>query len=148
MNRDELIAYMANVAMIAAADGKLSPEEAKAIDTVRAELGVEQGQMDAALEKVAKGKHKIAPVGRFSDKTRNLEDMIFVALADNEISKAEKPEILSFAKSINISQGQLSVILSEAKNRIKPPDAPLVCPSCGKEIPQASKFCPLCGNKL
>lgn len=104
--------------------------------------------MHKALTSVAQGDHQITPVGRFTDRVRNLEDMIFVSISDGELSKSEKPEILSFAKSIKITQDQLTEILSESKLRIKLLKALKKCASCGKEIPSQSKFCPQCGAEV
>ncbi|NIR15058.1 MAG: zinc ribbon domain-containing protein [Desulfobacterales bacterium] len=74
--------------------------------------------------------------------------MILVAISDGEISRSEKPEILSFAKTIKISQDQISEILSEAKLRIKSQKTTLTCTSCEKEIPPDSIFCSECGHRV
>ena len=145
MTHEEILTYLANVAMISAVDGQLSPLEAKAIETVRQEIDASKNDLNAALQAVAQGDYQIIPVGRFSEKVRNLEDMVFVSLVDGDLSKAEKPEILSFAKAIKINQNQLTQILSETKNRFKTNTSETRCPCCGKGIPPESKFCPLCG---
>ena len=148
MTREEILTYLANVAMISAVDGQLSPLEAKAIEDVRQEIDASKNDLNAALQAVARGDYQIRPVGRLSEKVRNLEDMVFVSLADGDLSKAEKPEILSFAKAIKINQNQLTQILSETKNRLKTNTSETKCSSCGKGIPPESKFCPLCGASI
>jgi Zn finger protein HypA/HybF involved in hydrogenase expression len=148
MNKEDMVPYLANAALISASDGKLDPREAKAIESIRKEIGAGERELNEALNLVARCGHKIRPVGRFSDKVRNLEDMIFVSLADGNLDKIQKPEILSFAKAIKISQTQLTQLLSEAKSRLKPQRGPLKCPSCRKEIPLESKFCPFCGGRI
>ena len=148
MNKEDMVPYLANVALISASDGKLDPREAKAIESIRKEIGAGEQEFNEALNIVARGGHKIRSVGRFSDKVRNLEDMIFVSLSDGNLDKKQKPEILSFAKAIKISQTQLTGLLSEAKLRVKTQSGPIKCPSCSKEIPPASKFCPFCGGKV
>ena len=148
MIKEDMALYLANVALISAVDGKLSPLEAKAIESIRQEIGATESDLHKAITYITQGDHQITPVGRFSDRVRNLEDMIFVSLSDGELSKAEKPEILSFAKSIKITQDQLTEILSESKLRIRLHKALIKCASCGKEIPSESKFCPQCGAKL
>jgi len=147
MNKEDMVPYLANVAFVSVADGAFSPNEAKAIDSIRKEIGAGEQELTEALNIVARGGHKISSVGRFSDKVRNLEDMIFVSLADGNLDKKEKPEILSFAKAIGISQTQLTQLLSEAKLRAKSQSGQIICPSCSKEIPPESKFCPFCGGK-
>ena len=148
MNKEDRVPYLANVALISASDGKLDPREAQAIDGIRQEIGAGEKELHEALNAVAQGGHKIRPVGRFSDKVRNLEDMIFVSLSDGNLDKKQKPEILSFAKSIKISQTQLTELLSWAKLRVKPQSGSPKCSSCGKEVPPESKFCPFCGGKI
>lgn len=147
MTKEDMVLYLANAALISSVDRKLSPLEAKAIESIRQEIGATKSDLHKALTAVAQGRHKITPVGRFSDRVRNLEDMIFVSLSDRELSESEKPEVLSFAKSIKITQDQLTGILSESKLRIKLERALIRCASCGKEIPSESRFCPQCGGK-
>ncbi|MBW1703559.1 MAG: zinc ribbon domain-containing protein [Deltaproteobacteria bacterium] len=148
MRKEDMIPYLANAALVSVADGEFNPDEAKAIDSIRKEIGAGEQELKEALNIVARGGLKLMPVGRFSDKVRNLEDMIFVSLVDGKLDKKQKPEILSFAKAIKISQTQLTQLLSETKLRLKPQSGPIKCPSCSKEIPPESKFCPFCGGKI
>jgi len=100
MDSEDRVLYLANVILISAADGTLSDEEGQAIEKIRQEMGAEEEQLKQALEAVARGGHSLKPVGRFSDRVRNFEDMVFVSLADGEMSKAEKPELLSFGDTV------------------------------------------------
>ena len=149
MTREERIIYLGNVVHVAGADGEVSPREGEAIERVREDLGAPADDLAEALQSVARGDHGIAPVGRFSDRVRNLEDMVFVAVCDGRFSGAEKPEVVSFAKEVGVSQAQVNRILKEAKDRLSP-DAPsgATCPACGKSIPAESLFCPACGRDL
>jgi len=146
MDSKEAVIYLANVVLISAADAKLSQEEGEAIEAVRREIGASEEQLKEALETVAQGRHRATPVGRFSDRVRNLEDMVFVSLTDGEMSDAEKPELLSFAKQVKVSQTQITEILAQAKARSKTLAKEPVCASCEREIPSNSKFCPFCGK--
>ncbi len=148
MTNEEKVIYLANVAFISALDGEVNPLEAKTIEGIRNEIGATEPDLHKALNAVAQGDHKITPIGRFSDKVRNLEDMIWVSLIDGQFHKSEKPEVLSFAKSIKITQDQLTEILTETKLRVKSQDSSLKCTSCNNEIPPDSKFCPKCGAKV
>ncbi len=148
MTAEDKIKYISNVAQISAVDGKVSPLEAKAIEEIRQEIGATESDLHKALTTVAQGSYQLSPVERFSDNVRNLEDMIFVSLADGDFAKAEKSEVLSFAKSIKVSQDQLTAILSAAKERVKLQTTAMQCNACGQEIPSNSKFCPKCGVKL
>jgi hypothetical protein len=148
MVKDQRVIYLANVAFIAAADGKIKPSEAKAIESIRKEIGATESDLRTALTRVAQGSHTLFPVGRLSDKIRNLEDMVFVSLKDDEFVDSEKTELLLFAKSIQITQDQLRGLLSESKARVLLQKTALTCDSCEKEIPSDSKFCPQCGVKV
>ncbi len=148
MTRDERIVYLANVARVAGADGKVSPREGEAIERVRVELGARRDDLAEALHAVAHGRHSISPVGRLSEQIRNLEDMVFVAVCDGRLSGEEKPEVLGFAGQVEISQDQLNRILQEAKRRVSSGVPESSCPSCGKSIPSKSRFCPACGVDL
>lgn len=148
MTNEENVIYLANVAFISAVDGEVKPLEAKIIEGIRNEIGATEPDLHKALNAVAKGDHKITPIGRFSDKVRNLEHMIWVSLTDGQFHKSEKPEVVSFAKSIKITQDQLTEILTETKLRVKSQGSSLKCTSCNNEIPADSKFCPRCGTKV
>lgn len=147
MDDEEMVVYLANIAFIAAADGSLDPREAKAIEAIRQEIGASRSDLEKALTSVVQGKHRVSPAGRFSDKVRNLEDMILVSVSDGKMAKTEKPTLLTFAKAIKVSQDQLSEMLSESKLRIASHSASKACSSCHVEIPPESKFCPHCGTK-
>ena len=148
MTNEERIKYIANVALISAVDGKVSPLEAKAIESIRQEIGATESDLHKALTTIAQANYQLSPVGRFSDKVRNLEDMIFASLADGDFAKSEKSEVLSFAKSIKVTQDQLTEILSAANLRVKLQTTTMQCDACGQEISSNSKFCPKCGVKL
>lgn len=148
MTNEDIVQYVTNVVLISAVDGVLSPTEAKAIESICEEIGASENDLDKAVRAVREGDHQIKPVGRFSDRVRNLEDMIFISISDGEISKSEKPEILSFAKAIKLTQEQLKEILSEARLRVKLATVSLKCPSCGNENPPGSKFCSRCGSRV
>jgi len=143
-----MVFYLANILLISGIDGVLTPLEAKAVEGICQEIGASEIDFQNALNTITQGDYKLRPVGRFSDKIRNLEDMFFVSLSDGELSKSEKPELLSFAKEVKISQNQLTEILTESKLRIKIQRATIKCSSCSKEIPPESKFCPQCGANI
>ena len=148
MTKEQMVMYLANVAMVAAVDGELNPYEAKAIESIRQEIGATKAELQKALTAVSQGNYKIFSVGRFSDQVRNLEDMIIVSLKDGVLAESEKSEVLSFAKSIKITQDQITEIFSESKARILLQKGSLECASCGKKIPSNSKYCPHCGVKV
>ena len=62
MTKEQMAMYLANVAMIAAVDGELNPAEAKAIESIRQEIGATKTELQKALTTVAQGDYKIFPV--------------------------------------------------------------------------------------
>ena len=100
MTKKDNVTNLANVAAISAVDGKVTPEEGGAIQSIQKEIGAEETDLQRALTTVAKGNYNITPTGRFSERIQNLEDMVFVAISDGKFSKEEKPEKLEliFAK--------------------------------------------------
>lgn len=148
MTNEEKVFYLSNLIFVAGVDRVVREIEARTIESIRREIGASESALKKALQAVAHGSHEVTPVGRFSEKVQNLEDMILVAISDGEISKSEKPEILSFAKTIKVSQKQITEILSEAKRRLKLQRATITCASCEKEIPSDSIFCCECGHRI
>ena len=148
MKREERVLYLGNVISVSAADREITPSEGRVIEDIRLEIGAEKNELGEAIQSVSEGTHRMTPVGRLSDKIRNLEDMIHVSLSDGELSDSERSEILSFAKRIDVSQGQINQILGEAKGRMTSDEGRMACASCQKEIPVESKFCPYCGSPI
>lgn len=145
---DLVITYLANIIKLAQLDEKLDPSEQTAIGQICERLQADETQLQEAIKQVAEGKHAMTPVGRLSDKIRNLEDMIFVALVDGELTASEKKGMLNFVKKINISQDQIKVVLSETKAKIELQKINLTCPSCQNKLAPGSKFCTQCGAKV
>ena len=71
------------------------------------------------MKAVETGDYHATPVGRFSDKVRNLEDMILIALSDGRLPDSEKEQIRAFAKAINVNQDQINEMVSESKDRLR-----------------------------
>ena len=145
MTKDELVIYLANLVSISGLAGEITPDESEAIEQIRQEIGASKSDLKTGIDAVVQRTHQITPVGRFSDRVRNLEDMVLVSIADGKLSESEKPEILSFAKTIKVSQKQIKEILAGSKLRLKSGADTVKCASCGQTIPGQSKFCPQCG---
>jgi uncharacterized tellurite resistance protein B-like protein len=140
--------YIANIIKIAQIDGKLHPKEQAALEKICENLATDKKVIEASIKMVANGDYTPLPVGRFSDKVRNLEDMLYVALVDGELSKVEKEEMLTFAKKVNITQDQLKIILTETKIKIDLHMVALECRNCGSTLASETKFCTVCGTKV
>ena len=145
---DLAITYLANIIKILQMDGKLHPKEQEALGKVFKRLQVDKNTMAEAVKEVAKGRYFVMPVGRFSDKIRNLEDMLYVALVDGELSATEKDEMLAFVEKIGLTDEQVKTILTETKIKIDLQMVALECSQCGSTLTADSKFCTSCGNKV
>ena len=93
---------------------------------------------------VAVGGYRLMPVGRFSDKVMNLEDMLFVALVDGEFAGAEREEIQGFIDKIQVTEEQVEIILTESKMKLDIQMAVSECGKCGTTLPPDTKDCPVC----
>jgi uncharacterized tellurite resistance protein B-like protein len=144
----EIISYLANLIMIASADGVIDNKEEIAIDRICNEISAKRTDVEEASKVTKKADYQVTPVGRYSERIRNLEDMIFVALSDNDLSDPEKSVILSFAKAIGAKQEQINTILRESITRFRTYNATIICSGCGYEIPSDWKFCAECGTSV
>jgi hypothetical protein len=148
MINEYLVTYLANVVMVSRMDGAVTPEEEKAIEMIRQGIGASDEEFRVAIDRVENVEHRITPVGRFSDRVRNFEDMLFVAFADKELALPEKTEVLAFAKKIRLSQDQIDKIVSETKRLIKLMRTGGTCSNCGKAVTPDSRFCIHCGSPV
>lgn len=117
MHDSELNTYLANVLHIAYQDGRLSSQELAALDEVRRLVGAKRTHL---AEATTLGKDPgFAPrgVGTFGAQVRNLEDMVFVALADADLVEGERGSIEAFCSQIGVTQAQLDQIVREAQVR-------------------------------
>lgn len=140
------IPFMANIAMVAHADGTLSAAELGQLEAVRKEMNFKKSDYNSAVRLVQSGEYKLTPVGSFADQVKNLELILRVAYADDDLSEAEVPLVLGFCKAIGINQDQLTRLRNEVLSSLKQQGK--VCPSCGTESTSDARFCPKCGAGL
>jgi len=145
MAQEDIVTYLANIVSASRAEGKSNPLEEKSLEEMCEGIGARRDDLESAVKAVGEGHYEPVPVGRFSDRVRNLEDMIYISVSDGKLPQLQKKLILSFAKKIGINQEQINEILTESKRRVRLGRAHMKCASCGKEIPPESKFCPFCG---
>jgi len=146
MTGKEFVSYLANLIMMSKADGSVSEQEQAAIARVYEEINANETDFEEAKRVTEKDGYQVTAVGRYSERIRNLEDMIFVALSDSALSDPEKILIRSFAKAMGAKQEQIDTILSETIARFRASRATITCPNCGHEIPAAWRFCSECGT--
>ncbi|MDT8390567.1 MAG: zinc-ribbon domain-containing protein [Lentisphaeria bacterium] len=147
MDKKQIPTYLANVLSVARADNVIADSEQVALDTLCAEIGAKKTDLKKAEKLVASTDFVPQPVGRFSDRVRNVEDMIFVSLMDGDLGEAETAIIVSFIKKTELNQEIVDGLMAEGQARV---DAicDTTCSSCGSEITASAKFCPSCGAQL
>jgi len=145
---EEKITYLANVVLVARADGKLSPIETEAIEKIQKTIGARKTELNKAYKVAETQDYEINPVGHWADKIKNLEDIVYVSMVDGLMDEKEKPQIIKFAKQINITQEQIKFIVGDVKNEISSISSETTCPNCRAVIKSIAKFCPECGSSI
>ncbi len=140
---DLVVYYLANVIKLAQTDGKMNPKAQLALKEICKRLKVDKEILRKAAGAVS-GSYVLMPVGRFSDKVQNLEDMLFVALVDGEFSEAEREQIQGFVDKVHISAEQVEIILTETKIRLDLQMVASECGQCGTSLDPGVKVCPVC----
>lgn len=140
------IPFLANIALVAHADGKLSASELGQLEAIRAELKFKKGDYTAAIRLIEQGGHKMTPVGSFADQVLNLEMILRVAYADDDLDHAEAALVEEFCKAVGIYQDQLDRLCREVMASLKRHGK--VCASCGSSAEAEARFCPKCGTSL
>ena len=148
LSDEEKITYLANLVAISRVDGSVSPNETHAIEAAQKRIGATKTVLRKAGMLAQSDGFSPSVVGSFSVRIANLEDMMSVSLADGVLDQAEKPVVLTFAKSVGITNAQMRLILSEVRASLKSDDATRACPNCSAKVPRAAKFCPECGGSL
>lgn len=148
ITKELMASYLANVITIANADNEIKSNEMDVIGNIGEKLGADETIIQSAMKMAAGDRFRMIPVGRFSDKVRNLEDIMLTAMIDGELSESEKKVVVSFAKQIKISRDQLKIIAAETKLKINLRNSPPLCPDCGCQCTPEDKFCTACGCRL
>ena len=140
------IPFLANIALVAQADGKLSPSELGQLEAIRIELKFKKSDYTAAMRLVESGGHKMTPVGSFADQVLNLELVLRVAYADDDLDQSEATLIDEFCKTIGLNHEQLDRMCREVMTSLKQQNK--ICSSCGNSAEADARFCPKCGANL
>ena len=148
LNSEDRIIYLANLIAVSRVDGSVSPNETHAIETAQKRIGANKTDLRKAEAVAQSDGFTPDAVGSFSTRIANLEDMLFVALADGVLEQAEKPLVLAFARKVGITNEQLQLVLSETKVSLSSSASTRACPSCLAKVPRDAKFCPECGGSL
>lgn len=117
MNEEEQIRYLTNIYLVVASDGEVDGDEERLFDSISRDIRAGYGERRKAKELAESGVVQTHVSDRWSDRIRNLEDMMFAAYCNGEIDPAEKRLVVQYAKQLGIDQEQLNQIKQETKRR-------------------------------
>jgi hypothetical protein len=140
------IPFLANIILVALTDGSLSGSENAQLEAIRSELNFKKGDFTKAIKMVEQGGYQLTPVGRFADQVKNLECILRVAYANDELDAQGGELVTAFCQSIGIYQDQLDKLVTEVLATLA--NADKVCTSCGSAVSKDAQFCPKCGAAL
>jgi uncharacterized tellurite resistance protein B-like protein len=118
MTQAEQIQYLANIYYLARSDGRFEVEEDYLLQEIAKGIGAGYLETRKALDMSMAEGFEVKFPARFSDRMRNLEDMLMVAYYDNTIQQMEKKIIVSYSKHLGIDQREFDIIKSEIKQRL------------------------------
>ena len=117
MNEEEKARYLANIYLAISADGDVDQDERRLFDSLARDIQAGWDERGKAEALAASGRVQTQVSDRWSDRIRNLEDMILAVYCDGEIDPSEKQLIVKYAKHLEIDQKQLGRIPQETKRR-------------------------------
>ena len=119
MTQQEQIQYLANIYYLASADGNFEVEEDYILQEIAKGIGAGYLETRKALDLSGQKDFEVKLPRRLSEKIRNLEDMLLVALSDKKLHQMEKQIIVTYAKKVGIHQEQLDAVREDVKARLK-----------------------------
>ncbi len=148
LTNDQLITYISNIIYVARIDGKITASETQAIEEIQKRIGAKKSDLNKSSQKAENPDFKIKFVGHFSDKIKNLEDIIYVSLIDGELDEKEKSLFIEAISDLKISSEQIDIIINDVKNYLDTQNNFKVCANCNSNINPNAKFCPECGTPV
>ncbi|MGB6377920.1 MAG: TerB family tellurite resistance protein [Syntrophobacteria bacterium] len=142
---EELVMYLANLVSVARIDGSVSPKKSEAVARIQKRMGAKKTELNKAMKLAERDDYKIEPIGHFTDKVQNLEDLLYVSVVDGEIHAQEETIIVNFAKDIGVTQDQLNLIMGDINRLLASGTARSSCRACDAEVPVITRFCAKCG---
>jgi uncharacterized tellurite resistance protein B-like protein len=117
MNKEEKVQYLANVYHVLLADGQVDRMEERAFEDISRDVGAGYFERREAMERAAQQGYRASPAGRWSQRIRNLEDMLFAAYSNGVLDAAEKTTVKQYAGQLGIDQKQFDRVIRETKER-------------------------------
>ncbi len=119
MKKEEATRYLANIYLVLATDNEVKRDEERLFEAISREIQAGYLERRQAMELAENQRVQTNVSARWSERIRNLEDMIFVAYSNGVLEPSEKQTIVEYAKHLGIEQQQLDLIKKEVKQRHK-----------------------------
>jgi uncharacterized tellurite resistance protein B-like protein len=117
MDRDDKVKYLANIYHLLESDGGVERVENTVFEDLARELAAGYFEKKEAKSLSKSDGFTLQQLDRWSDRIRNLEDMLFAAFCDGSVDRAEKSLIQDYASQLGINQQQFRVIKDETRKR-------------------------------
>lgn len=117
MNKEEKVAYLANIYYLLISDGGVDRIEETVFEGIRRDISAGYFETQEAMELARSEGYQVRLVGRWSQRISNLEDMLFAAYCNGVLERTEKKAIQQYASQLGIDQRQLDLIKEETKRR-------------------------------
>ena len=117
MDRDDKIKYLANIYHLLESDGSVERVEDNVFEEISREIGAGYFEKKEAKSLAKTPDFQPQRLERWSDRIRNLEDMLFSAFCNGVIDRAEKTLIQGLAYQLDISQAQFNLVKEETRLR-------------------------------
>jgi len=135
MNRDEKVQYLANICCLLIADGDIDPTEQEVFEEISQGIGAGFLEREEAVRLARGPGYQVWPIGRWSQRIRNLEDMLLAVYSNGVLEPMEKKNIKEYARQLGISQEQLDLIRKESEGRCQKYLRPAAWPERGTGQP-------------
>ena len=119
MKKEDQVKYLANIFYLLLSDGEVETVEKRVYENIARDIGAGYLERKAAKESAESGLFNFQYVDRWSDRVRNLEDLLFAAFCNGVSNPDEKKHIKSYLKPLRVNQEQVDILISEAKRRYK-----------------------------
>src|SRR5688500_15725976 len=115
------VSFLANLFLVANANGKSSEAEREELEAIRNEFKFTKRDFKKAIGLVEQGKHTMTAVGSFADQVTNLELMLRMAYADDHLDLAEAKSslITDFRNTIGIYEDQLQTMRDQVLTSLR-----------------------------
>jgi uncharacterized tellurite resistance protein B-like protein len=117
MDRDDKVKYLANIYHLLESDGSVERVEDTIFENISREIGAGYFEKKEAKSLSKSAGFELQNLNRWSDRIRNLEDMLFAAFCNGTVDRAEKTLIQVYANQMGINQQQFRVIKDETRQR-------------------------------